>query len=139
MSTGPGYLDEAARLLRDATAALDRRAGMEEKTTDLAFHRSLMEDRLRLAEACMRMEATRRDAAPPADARLAAVLRFATYASFTNLSEVANSVRLLWVIDQMVRAATGCPEDATVAGLGTSPAYERFRAQVGEWSEGMAP
>jgi hypothetical protein len=62
VSAGPGYLDEAARLLRDATAALDRRAEMEEKTTDLAFHRSLMEDRLRLAEDYMRMEATRRDA-----------------------------------------------------------------------------
>jgi hypothetical protein len=130
----PGYLDEAARLLRDATTALDRRAGMGEKTTDLAFHRSLMEDRLRLAEDYMRMEATRRDAAPAPDARLAAVLRFATYASMAEIP-----VHFLWIIDQMVRAATGCPEDATVAGLGTSPAYERFRAQVGEWSEGIAP
>jgi hypothetical protein len=128
------YLDEAARLLRDATTALDRRAGMEETTTDLAFHRSLMEDRLRLAEDYMRMEATWRDAAPAPDARLAAVLRFATYAS-----TVGSGAHFLWIIDQMVRAATGCPEDPTVAGLGTSPAYERFRAQVGEWNEGIAP
>jgi hypothetical protein len=137
VSTGPGYLDEAARLLRDATAALDRRAGMEETTTDLAYHRSLMEDRLRLAEGYTRLAAIQRGIAPggPApDARLAAVLRFATYASTAE-----DRMSLEWVIDQMVRAACGCPEDATVAGLGTSPAYERFRAQVGEWSEGMAP
>jgi hypothetical protein len=118
--TNPGYLDEAARLLRGAATALDRIAEV-----------------LRLAEGYTRLAAIQRDIAPdgPApDARLAAVLRFATYAS-----TAVDRISLEWIIDQMVRAATGCPEDPTVAGLGTSPAYERFRAQVGEWSEGMAP
>lgn len=56
----------------------------------------------------------------------------------------------LWVIDQMVRALTGCPvetvhaEDVhgtryTYDALGKSGEYEQFRDDHPSWDEGIAP
>jgi hypothetical protein len=55
----------------------------------------------------------------------------------------------MWVIDQMVRALTGCPVVPVTAtdingvtyqyeAQGESPEYQAFLA-LGEWSEGIAP
>lgn len=131
MSTDPDYLEEAAALLRKAQAANAARSGQ------FGTGREVSDERLRIAEDFARLAAIQHGIAPdgPAPAaRLATVLHLATYASTAE-----DRFSLTWVIDQMVRAACGGSEDATAAGLGTSPAYERFREQVGEWSEGMAP
>lgn len=132
MTTGaPGYLEEAAAILRKAKAANESRSGQ------FGTGQAVNAERLRIAEDFARLAAIERGIAPdgPApDARIAAALRFATYATTAEYKST-----FYWVIDQMVRALSGGAEDATMAGLGTSPAYERFREQVGEWDEGTAP
>lgn len=55
----------------------------------------------------------------------------------------------MWVIDQMVRALTGCPMvtktanwpegSYTYEAQGESPEYEAFTAERGDWAEGIAP
>jgi hypothetical protein len=44
----------------------------------------------------------------------------------------------MWVIDQMVRALTGCPS-LNDYELGESDEYHQFRDAVGGWDEGIAP
>lgn len=55
-----------------------------------------------------------------------------------------------WVIDQMVRALTGCPavmataidckgHKYTYETQGESAEYRKFIASAGEWDEGIAP
>ena len=47
-----------------------------------------------------------------------------------------------WVIDQMVRALTGCrpvPQSGPIPMLGESGHYLRFRRANPGWSEGMPP
>lgn len=56
----------------------------------------------------------------------------------------------MWVVDQMVRALTGCPivQEAAIDAYGKSyefncqgesGEYQRFVAGAGEWDEGIAP
>jgi hypothetical protein len=56
----------------------------------------------------------------------------------------------MWVLDQMVRALTGCPmvtrsavdangENYSYEAQGESEEYERFVDEVGGWDEGIAP
>jgi hypothetical protein len=81
---------------------------------------------------------------PDPEARIAKALAIASEAGMFD-----GGHHKMWVIDQMVRALTGCPvglkAGTDVNGTsyqyevqGESPEYQEFLA-LGEWSEGVIP
>jgi hypothetical protein len=78
------------------------------------------------------------------DDRIAKALKFAEYGVYDGAHHKD------WVIDQMVRALTGCPmvtksavdgngKNYSYEAQGESEEYERFVHELGGWDEGIAP
>lgn len=140
------YLEEGAAILRSAleTAVSRYNAILSQRKAE--DRRELMEARVRVAEGFAALGAAERGAAAaqPEDDRIAKALSYAE----DGLPD--GDHHKAWVIDQMVRALTGCPaitkSTTDVSGTpysyeaqGESEAYLRFVHDAGVWDEGIAP
>ena len=142
------YLEEAAEQLRRARSANEARAGsVNSWLTEGAVPvlTEVNQRRMEIADGFIRIAAIERAAvSPAADDRIARALSYAE----DGLPD--GDHHKTWVIDQIVRALTGCPVITKTAtdvndreygyeAQGESEAYLRFVYDAGEWVEGIAP
>jgi hypothetical protein len=154
-STPPAsYLEEATAILRNALKSAEDRYVVNIGRNTPEDRRELLEARIRVAEGFARLAgvesagASADEAAPGPSALTARVeeaLEVAQTYGGTDGEHHKN-----WVIDQMVRALTGCPavektgtdargHEYTYEARGESDWYLRVVHEVGEWDEGIAP
>ena len=148
------YLEEAAEQLRRARSANEARAGsVNSWLTEGAVPvlTEVNQRRMEIADGFIRLAAIERAQvpaegalAPEPDARIAKALGYAPDGMYDG------DHHKRWVLDQMVRALTGCPVVTKTAtdvngreysydAQGESGAYLRFVHDAGEWDEGIAP
>lgn len=135
------YLEHAAAILNKALTEWNQRAI---KNPD-DMRAEILDARLRIADGFARLAAVERTEIPAdASARISRALRYCE----GGLPDGEH--HKTWVIDQMVRALTGCPmvtRSATDAygkpysfeGQGESEEYLRFVNELDGWDEGIAP
>ena len=133
------YLEHAAAILNKAREPFEM---MALKSQDAAISEAVLNARLRIAEGFAKLAAV--DPAADTDARVAKALDIAED------GPIDGEHHKRWVIDQMVRALTGCPmitktgvdvrgNEYTYEAQGESEEYLRFVRETGGWDEGIAP
>ncbi len=133
------YLERAAAILNKAREPFEI---MALKSQDAAISEAVLNARLRIAEGFAKLAAV--EPAADTDARVAKALDIAEY------GPIDGEHHKRWVIDQMVRALTGCPmisksgfdvrgNEYTYEAQGESEEYLRFVHETGGWDEGIAP
>jgi len=141
------YLEDAAAILNKALTDWNQRALRNPEN----LRAEILDARLRIAEGFARLAAAEHAGTPGGDetateagARIARALRYAE----NGLPDGEH--HKTWLIDQMVRALTGCPmitrtatsahgEEYGYAAQGESAGYLEFIRDAGEWDEGVAP
>jgi hypothetical protein len=144
------YLEDAAAILAKALADWERRAIKNSEN----MRAEILDARLRIADGFARLAAVERadvpaDEAAPGPSALTARVEEALEVAQT-YGGTDGEHHKNWVIDQMVRALTGCPavektgtdargHEYTYEARGESDWYLRVVREAGEWDEGIAP